>query len=149
MHNDFSQGGQIVFLSDNEGNACPIAWKSTKLRRVARSALADETMSLCDGCELAHYLGALVEPIFGTIKPICGYIDSQSLFETLGTTSQGSDVRLRVEISALRQMVEEGDIRVFWIEKEIQIADALTKNTASDKLLVQVLQEGAFPEFMM
>ena len=91
----------------------------------------------------------MVEPIFGLIKPVQGYIDSRSLFETLGTTSQVSDVRLRVEISALRQMVEEGDIRVNWIAKENQVADVLTKNTASDKLLVQVLREGAFPGFML
>ena len=149
LQNGCSQGGQIVFLTDGNGNACPIAWKSMKLRRVVRSALAAETMSLCDGCELAHYLAALVEPIFGLIKPVQGYIDSQSLFETLGTTSQVSDVRLRVEISALRQMVEEGDIRVNWIAKENQVADVLTKNTASDKLLVQVLREGAFPGFML
>ena len=147
LPNGFSQGGQIAFLADSQGNSCPIAWKSSKLKRVVRSALASETLSLCDGCELAHYLSALIEPIGISKQPVQGYIDSQSLFEALGTTSQVTDRRLRVEISALRQMIEEGDVRVNWLPKEQQLADALTKPTASDKLLVQVLQEGAIPNY--
>ena len=143
LPNGFSQGGQIVFLADAQGNSCPIAWKSSKLRRVVRSALAAETLSLCDGCELAHYLSSLIEPLGISKQPVQGYIDSQSLFETLGTSSQVQDRRLRVEISALRQMVEDEDVRINWLPKEKQLADALTKPTASDKLLVQVLQEGA------
>ena len=31
-----SQGGQIVFLKDKHGNACPISWRSNRVRRVAR-----------------------------------------------------------------------------------------------------------------
>ena len=147
LPNGFSQGGQIAFLADSQGNSCPIAWKSSKLKRVVRSALASETLSLCDGCELAHYLSALIEPIGISKQPVQGYIDSQSLFEALGTTSQVTDRRLRVEISALRQMIEDGDVRVNWLPKEQQLADALTKPTASDKLLVQVLQEGAIPNY--
>ena len=140
-----SQGGQIAFLADRNGNSCPIAWKSHKLKRVVRSALAAETLSFCDGCERAHFLISLIEPLTGEMKqPVQGYIDSQSLYEALGTTSQVQDCRLRVEISALRQMVEEGEVRVHWVPKEQQLADVLTKNTASDKSLVQVLQKGSF-----
>ena len=43
LPNGHSQGGQIVFLVDRDGLSCPIAWNSTKLRRVVRSALAAET----------------------------------------------------------------------------------------------------------
>ena len=143
LPNGSSQGGQIVFLVDSEGRSCPLAWNSTKIRRVVRSALAAETLSFCDGCELAQYLMEMIRPICSTLQsPIQGFIDSQSLYETLGTSSQVSDRRLRVEISALRQMIDEGDVRVNWVSKHQQVADALTKNTASDQLLVKVLQEG-------
>ena len=111
-----------------------------------RSALGAETLSLCDGCELALYLFEMIRAICPTLKtPVQGIIDSQSLFETLGTTSQVSNHRLRVEISALRQMVDEADIQVKWVSKHKQVADVLTKDTASDKLLVQMLQDGAIP----
>ena len=111
-----------------------------------RSALGAETLSLCDGCELALYLFVMIRAICPTLKtPVQGIIDSQSLFETLGTTSQVSNHRLRVEISALRQMVDEADIQVKWVSKHKQVADVLTKDTASDKLLVQMLQDGAIP----
>ena len=39
-------------------------------------------------------------------------------------------------------MINEGDVQVNWVPKEKQIADVLTKNTASDKLLVKVLEDG-------
>ena len=96
---------------------------------------------------MAHYLSAMVQPIFGTLKhTLEGVTDSQSLYEALGTSSQVSDRRLRVEVSALRQMVEEGDVRVSWVPKNKQIADVLTKSTSSDKLLVHVLTQGAIPQ---
>ena len=39
-------------------------------------------------------------------------------------------------------MVDEGDIFVSWVPKENQLADVLTKATASDKQLTKVIQEG-------
>ena len=128
---------------DGAKRSCPIAWNSTKIRRVVRSALAAETLSFCDGCELAQYLFAMIRPVCPMLQsPVQGFIDSQSLYETLGTSSQVSDRRLRVEISALRQMVEEGDVNVHWISRHQQVADVLTKSTASDRLLTKVLQDG-------
>ena len=83
LPNGSSQGGQIVFLVDGEGRSCPLAWNSTKIRRVVRSALAAETLSFCDGCELAQYLLEMIRPICSTLQiPIQGFIDSQSLYET-------------------------------------------------------------------
>ena len=143
LPNGYSQGGQIAFLVDKHNNSSPIAWNSTKLRRVVRSALAAETLSFCDGCELGQYLYEMFRHINPALKPpVQGFVDSQSLYETLGTVSQVSDRRLRVEVSALRQMIDQGDIHVNWLPKGKQLADVLTKNTASDKLLVKVLEDG-------
>ena len=37
LPNGGSQGGQIVFIGDDKNNICPIAWNSSKIKRVVRS----------------------------------------------------------------------------------------------------------------
>ena len=53
-----------------------------------------------------------------------------------------SDKRLRVEISALRQMVNNSKVVIQWVEGLFQISDPLTKRGASTKLLRAVLKGG-------
>ena len=50
------------------------------------------------------------------------------------------DHRLRVEISAIREMKERGEIDLHWINKERQIADCLTKKGASCISLLTTLK---------
>ena len=136
LPNGESQGGQIIFLADKRGNCCPMWSSSTKLRRVARSALAAETLSMCDGCYMALYLSDLLLSSFKTRdakssspKIIC-VTDSQSLFEAVGSTNLISDKRLRVEISYLCQMVNKSQIAFQWVEGAFQISDPLTNRGA-------------------
>ena len=51
-----SQGGMIIFLVDGEGRALPITWISKKLRRICRSTIAAETMSLLDAVDTSVWL---------------------------------------------------------------------------------------------
>ena len=46
-----STGAYIVWLMDNTGQCCPIAWNAHKIKRVVRSTLAAETLSLEEGSE--------------------------------------------------------------------------------------------------
>ena len=71
---------------------------------------------MCDGCDMAIYLSELLLNAFQSTNTenaspriIC-VTDSQSLFEVVGSTNLVSDKRLRVEISALRQMVNNSQI---------------------------------------
>ena len=56
LPNGGSQGGYIVFLCDSSDRCCLLTWNFTKLKRVVRSTLAAETLSLVDGSETAIYL---------------------------------------------------------------------------------------------
>ena len=69
--------------------------------------------------------------------------DSQSLYETIGTSHQVSDKRLRVEVSAIREMVERAEIVAQWVNKNDQLSDVLTKKGASPNLLMSSLQKGS------
>ena len=51
-----ARGGHIVFLCDSSDRCCLLTWSSTKLKRVVRSTLAAETLSLVDSSDTAIYL---------------------------------------------------------------------------------------------
>ena len=105
LHNGGSQGGFIVFICDKFNKITPIAWSSTKLKRVARSTLAAETLALTDGCDMSFFIASLAkEMIYPKIHKdirIEGYTNNHSLCETVKSTNSLLDRRLRVEISAL------------------------------------------------
>ena len=110
-----SQGGQKLFLEDKKSNFCPIWWSSTKLKRVVNSALAAETLSMYDGCDMALYLSELLlafktQGIEKSTPQIVCVTDSQSLFKAVASTNLVGDKRLRVEISALQQMVNNSQV---------------------------------------
>ena len=45
LNNVGSQGGYVVFLSDGDGNKCPISWQSKCVRRVVKSTLKNSQTS--------------------------------------------------------------------------------------------------------
>ena len=47
-----SQTGYIISLIDERGNRAPIYWKSHKTRRIARSTLEAETLSIVEAAEV-------------------------------------------------------------------------------------------------
>ena len=106
---------------------------------------------MCDGCDMALYLSELLLAAFKTrgieksTPQIVCVTDSQSLYEAVGSTNLVSDKRLRVEISALRQMVNNSQVAFQWVEGSFQISDPLTKRGASTKLLRTVLESGKLP----
>ena len=57
-----STGGRISFLVGN-GRCCPISWSSTKVKRVIKSSLAAEALSLVDGLDTSYCIGSLFTEI--------------------------------------------------------------------------------------
>ena len=43
-----STGAHIVWLVDNDGKCCPLSWLAGKIKRVVRSKIAAESLSLQD-----------------------------------------------------------------------------------------------------
>ena len=139
-----SQGGQIVFLKDKFDRACPISWRSTRVRRVARSTLAAESLSFADGMDTAAFISSLAVELqmIKSDSPITGITDSRSLYDAANTSTQISDRRLRVEISAIRENKEKGELEILWTSAENQLADVLTKKGASPHNLLQAISRG-------
>ena len=137
-----SQGGYIVFLTDQSNRSSPICWSSNRVRRVVRSTLAAETLASADGSDTAHYLAKMLQQFLSKTPKITCFTDSRSLFESAGSTKAVSDRRLRVEISALRELIQNNEIVLKWIEGSLQISNVLTKHGASPFSLIEILKLG-------
>ena len=137
-----SQGGFIIFLVGENGNAAPLIWTSHKLKRVVRSPKAAETLALQDAAEYAVFLKSILEEIYGLEKkiPIVCITDNESLHSFVHSTTTVDDKRLLIDICCLRGMLSRGEISQVLLTKSTdQLADCLTKATASSDLLRRVI----------
>ena len=139
-----SQGGFIVFLVDKNGNSNPLIWASRRIKRVVKSTLAAETLSLVEAAENAFLLAKFIEEVLPhtyRLKITC-LTDSKGLYDAVNTTNTINDKRLRIEMAIVREMVENSEIALQWIKKGYQLADVFTKSGASSELLIEVLKNG-------
>ena len=82
---------------------------------------------------------------FQIIKPDSSTLaitDSRSLYDAANTSTQISDRRLRVEISAIRDAKDKGEIEILWTSKDNQLADVLTKKGASSSSILEAIGRG-------
>ena len=78
-------GAYVVWLVDRSGLCCPLAWHANNIKRVVRSTIAAEALSLQEGLEAGFYYRAMVEEIIdvrnNSIYFVC--ILFNQLFESL------------------------------------------------------------------
>lgn len=138
-----STAGYVVFAI-GKGHACPLSWKSNKIKRVVRSTLAAEVLGCLEGLEDCLYLKAVIRELFPHIKtPIIAYVDSMSLKENIHSTTLVDNKQLRIDISAIKQMLSRNDVdAIRWCSGLRQLADCLTKRGASGELLRSIFLTG-------
>lgn len=136
-----SQGAFVIFLKCGD-RIIPICWQSKKLQRVTKSPIASETLALGEGADASFLLASILKDIFlmKSLPKITCFTDNKSLYDTLNTTNVTKDLRLRVDIARLRQMVEEEELKIKWIAGKQQLADCLTKRGATPNKLLDVLE---------
>ena len=139
-----SQGGHIVFISDSKGTCAPISWSSKKIKRVGRSTLGAETLSAVDALDSAYLVAKILTELVDVNEREIAtslFTDNKSLYDALNTSNLLLDKRLRVDISALREMNDRGEVSYHWVESSQQLADVLTKRGASKRKLFGVLSQ--------
>lgn len=141
-----SVGAHIIWLTDESENSCPIAWHANKVKRVVRSTIAAETLALQEGLEDAVYLRRVLEELLGCKNnsiPIVGFVDNKSVVEALYSTKLVDDKRLRLDMAAIRQSLDNGEVHTIkWCPGEFQLANSMTKRGASGYTLLSTLQKG-------
>ena len=138
-----SQVGHIIFLCDKRQNCAPISWSSTKCRRVVRSTLGAETLAAVEAADSSIMCMRLLEEVLGRKRGeirIELHTDNKSLYDALSTSNMLTDKRLRVDMAALREMNDKGEIIFRWISSSNQLADVLTKRGSSKQKLLDVLR---------
>ena len=150
LYDGGTQGGHFIALSGINGLFSPLTWQSKRIRRIVRSTLAAETLAMTDAVDNAVFLASLyTELYFGNATPkqlpiIC-ITDCKSLWEAIRSTKQVSEKRLRLEISSIRELLQQRQIKtVEWIDTKNQLADCLTKRGASSLNLLKALEKGAW-----
>ncbi len=140
-----SCGGHIVMFVGENNNCCIIAWKSGKIKRVVRSTLAAEMLSLSEGLKHGIYIQHIVQEITSMKIPIVAFVDNKSVVDSLHSTKQVDDKRLRIDISLVKEMLTKEDvIRVKWVPGSCMIADILTKRGVAPFAIIELVQSGKF-----
>ena len=122
-------------------------WKSKKLRRVVKSAMAAETLIQVEATEACFWLANLLSEMLyckpnddKNIKIEC-YTDNHQLYDSVYSIRPIQDKCLRTEIALLSEMINKKKItKINWIENKYQIADCLTKYGASSEKLLNTLK---------
>ena len=140
-------GGHIVFPTDTEQKKCAVLdWQKNKIKRVVRSTLAAEALSICDGLETALHIRRVLEDTLNlpskTIK-MHGIVDNRSTVDAVKSITVVDDKRLHREIGVIKQLLERGDINsITWVSGGKQLADVLTKQVLNSYKLLNVIQTG-------
>ena len=95
-------------------------WKSKKLRRAVKSAMAAETLIQVEAAEDCFWLANLLSEMLyckpNDDKNEC-YTDNHQLYHSVYSIRPIQDKRLRTEIALLREMINKKEItNINWIE---------------------------------
>ena len=88
-------------------------------------------------CELLN------KEISNEVLPIKCYVDNKSLVDSIFSTKTVTEKRLKIDIFIIHDMLNENEVySIEWCKRESQLADFLTKRTASNTKLLNVLESG-------
>jgi hypothetical protein len=132
-----SQVGIVVCIRDmrsSEVNLIHAA--SMKSRRVARSALAAETLALSEAFDVGYVIRQSMECLLGCSLPLVLYTDARSLYHlTISLSACPTERRLAIDIAAVREAFEKRVISdIVLISGESNPADGCTKTSANGAL---------------
>ena len=144
LKNGGSQGGYIIFLVDQYNNCCPVEWKSNRLKRVVRSALAAETLACADSVEACKHWQNVIKEVLNQehCVKVLHHTDSKSLTDHLDGSKVISDRLLRVDINVIRENMESSGMEVINVEGEDNVSDILTKHGVKAKDFLEIFKSG-------
>ena len=142
-----SVGGRVTFLTNSQGMASPLSWKSKTIQQVCKSVKSAETRSLEQGLEDCIYTSRFISEIMtgksGSQIPVEHKIDSKTLHDSIVSTKPIEEKTMRHLIAWIKQQQYEYNhiSKITWIPNHLMLADILTKKgVKSDALLCAVMK---------
>ena len=115
------------------------------MKRVVRSTIAAEALSLCEAVEDAIFLKHILTEMSITrlsVK-IHAFVDNRDVVDAVYSTKSVDDRRLRIDISSLKEFILNEEISsIRWCPGSIQLANGMTKQGAKVDSLLNILQTG-------
>ena len=152
-NNTDSAGGYILCIVNIKSGKCaPLEWRSNKIKRKVPSTLGAEMLSLVTALDAAIGTRDQLSEITGgrvnlKIKAIT---DNKSASDTIYSEKALDQKRLRAEIAAIKESIEEGTIEeVRWVAGQNMLADVLTKQGVKSQNLLSVLQQGKIDQTIL
>ena len=142
LPNGGSQGGYVSFIVDKNGVFSPVTWQSRKIRRVVKSTIGAECLAAVEAAEVTIFIATVIRDVLKLSSNIDSFLfcDNRNLVNAVHSSTNLEDKRLVLDVSILRDLVEQRELTEFlWIATDLQLADVLTKQGASSKLLLNVL----------
>ena len=142
LDGNFARERQLVFIANSEllqgkeSNMSRISWRSSRVRRVARSSSAAETQAAADGDDEAVYIRLCVKKVqFGQLEfqnwqseakqiPAALVVDCSGVYNALGRSSSSclglKDKKYGLEALALKLSLVECGTRTRWCHSAAQ-----------------------------
>ena len=139
-----SMGAHVIFLVDNGGKCCTVSWHGGKVKRVVRSTIAAEALSLCEAVEDAIFIKHILAEMLPTHSvKIVAFVDNRDVVDAVYSTKLVDDRRLRIDISSLKEFIVNEEISsIRWCPGSLQLANGMTKKGAKVDQLLNILQTG-------
>ena len=152
-----SQGGYLVTLCHKDAVEKGVVhtyhvldWRSFKLQRVARSTLSAEGQAAAEASDAIYFtslfLRSFLDPSLDLSSPTAArlqhpsalVVDAKALFDLLHQDELqarlGAEKRTAVEVLVTKQKLVECGAAPRWVSSERQLADGLTKESATQLL---------------
>lgn len=125
-----------------------VDWYSRSQKRVSNSTCHAEVQAIVDGAMESEYLFQLMaEMKVNEVQQITLYNDNQSALATIRESGQlQKNKHYRVDINLVREMVQQGWLRLVYCPTDEMLADFLTKPLVECKLTKLTRASGITPE---
>ena len=127
----------------------PIDWASGKLNRIVTSTYEAESIALTVATEEAIQLKKELINLIGCSPDLISievFCDCHDVIASVFSTKDiCKSVRVRSDIGRMKQIIDKEEIlSLTWVPSEQQLADGMTKGSASKMALVSTIAEGRF-----
>ena len=148
--------GYVIFLSEGyrfrERNGCNVlSWKSCKTRRIVASTYDAETLALTTALEEAIFIKHQLTTMLGRgkddilIEAFCDCNDTVAAVVANKPLPNSKSRLAALEVARIKEMKDLKMIHdIHWCPTNQQLADVLTKKTASMEAIIHTVSKGKF-----